>query len=177
MPDRYGDRDDDDDVIIDQTIVDFESRRLDRESIAAQQRQAERSKRLAETRSTHASLGTDQAAAIKRHRQQVTTTADERRRVQWIANCTLCDDDGYRPGSATLCDHIDRSASHARGMALVRATMGWDDPAGPPPEPTPLPQQAPAAPQPLSGPDEPNTYPDWDARAWGYTEPPDPEDW
>jgi hypothetical protein len=40
-----------------------------------------------------------------------------------IAGCDLCDDDGYRGGA--VCDHIDHSHAAKRGMALIRATMGW----------------------------------------------------
>lgn len=171
MPDRYGDPDEPDEderpIIVDQTVVDFESRRLDREAIANQQRESARLQKLAESRRTHAPLGRDQAEAIRKHRQAVTTTADQRRREQWIANCRLCDADGYRESGA-LCDHIDRSATHARGIALVRQTMGWD----PPPEPTPLPVEAPAAPQPRTWLADPNS-PDDDI-PWP-TEPDEPE--
>ncbi|MCV7358506.1 hypothetical protein [Mycolicibacterium fluoranthenivorans] len=38
-----------------------------------------------------------------------------------IANCRLCDDDGYRGLQA--CDHVDRTAAAARGSALVRAQL------------------------------------------------------
>jgi len=38
-----------------------------------------------------------------------------------IANCNLCDDDGYRGLQA--CDHVDRTAAAARGSALVRAQL------------------------------------------------------
>ncbi|MFD9614956.1 hypothetical protein ACFWWS_36890, partial [Streptomyces sp. NPDC059083] len=52
-------------------------------------------------------------------------------RAQAIANCTLCDADGYR-GTA-LCDHDPGTADRARrGMAAVRAAM-----AGRPTEHTP----------------------------------------
>jgi len=40
-----------------------------------------------------------------------------------IAECGLCDDDGYRGGHP--CDHIDHASAAARGMALIRAAMGW----------------------------------------------------
>lgn len=40
-----------------------------------------------------------------------------------IAGCGLCNDDGYR--GSTVCDHIDHTEAAKRGMALVRATMGW----------------------------------------------------
>lgn len=41
-----------------------------------------------------------------------------------VVNCGLCDDDGYR--GSRVCDHVDRTAAAKRGIALVRATMGWD---------------------------------------------------
>lgn len=40
-----------------------------------------------------------------------------------IQDCTLCNDDGYR--GSMICDHIDHAEAAKRGMALVRATMGW----------------------------------------------------
>lgn len=45
-------------------------------------------------------------------------------RIQAIQNCELCDDEGYR-GSA-VCDHIDRTDTAARGIAQIRAQMGWN---------------------------------------------------
>ena len=41
-----------------------------------------------------------------------------------IARCHLCDTDGYR--GTSVCDHIDHRPAAARGMAKVRAAMGWD---------------------------------------------------
>lgn len=46
------------------------------------------------------------------------------RTVYAVADCGLCDDDGYRGG--TVCDHIDHAGAARRGMALVRQVMGWD---------------------------------------------------
>ena len=43
-----------------------------------------------------------------------------RRRIA-IANCTLCDDDGYR--QLRVCDHIDRDGTYRRGMNAVRAAL------------------------------------------------------
>lgn len=40
-----------------------------------------------------------------------------------ITRCDLCDDDGYR--GPTVCDHIDHTEAAKRGMAMIRATMGW----------------------------------------------------
>lgn len=39
-----------------------------------------------------------------------------------IAACTLCDEDGYTP-AGRICDHRDRTATHARGIAAVRAAL------------------------------------------------------
>ncbi|QBP31768.1 hypothetical protein SEA_PIPER2020_90 [Mycobacterium phage Piper2020] len=41
-----------------------------------------------------------------------------------IANCELCDDDGYR--GTLVCDHADHAAAAKRGMAKVRAALGKD---------------------------------------------------
>jgi len=42
-----------------------------------------------------------------------------------IANCHLCDDDGYR--GLRVCDHTDHAAAARHGMALVRRVMGWNN--------------------------------------------------
>lgn len=54
-----------------------------------------------------------------------TLTPYERAEIRAIAadQCDLCDDNGYRNG--TVCDHIDHTAAAIRGMAMIRATMGW----------------------------------------------------
>jgi hypothetical protein len=39
-----------------------------------------------------------------------------------IADCELCDDDGYR--GPRVCDHVDHTAAYERGMAKVRAVLG-----------------------------------------------------
>lgn len=41
-----------------------------------------------------------------------------------IDACALCDPDGTRNGFA--CDHIDHRPAAARGMAAIRAAMGWN---------------------------------------------------
>lgn len=41
-----------------------------------------------------------------------------------IVDCGLCDDDGYRGGH--VCDHVDRSETHVRGMARVRQVLAKD---------------------------------------------------
>jgi hypothetical protein len=38
------------------------------------------------------------------------------------AVCDLCDSSGYRP-NLLLCDHIDRSETVRRGMALIRDVL------------------------------------------------------
>ncbi len=41
-----------------------------------------------------------------------------------IAECQLCDDDGYRrPELTTICDHIDHRPAYRAGMAAVRAVL------------------------------------------------------
>ena len=44
-------------------------------------------------------------------------------RAQAVANCGLCDDDGYR--GSTVCDHVDHAAAAKRGMDMIRAVKGW----------------------------------------------------
>ncbi|AER47731.1 hypothetical protein DORI_82 [Mycobacterium phage Dori] len=44
-------------------------------------------------------------------------------RAQAIANCHLCDTDGYR--GTTVCNHTDNAATAHRGMNQIRQTMGW----------------------------------------------------
>lgn len=51
--------------------------------------------------------------------------ADDRDRAQDIAACTLCDDRGIR--NNFRCDHTDHAEAARRGMALIRAAMGWAD--------------------------------------------------
>ena len=41
-----------------------------------------------------------------------------------IASCDLCDSEGIRNGFA--CDHVDHRPAAKRGMAKIRAAMGWD---------------------------------------------------
>jgi multidrug efflux pump subunit AcrA (membrane-fusion protein) len=113
MPDRYGEHD--------EPIVDLDSRRQARENQAAVERAQAQRERLAETRQVHAPLTNDQAAAARTHRHAITDHAESRRNTLRIANCTLCNNDGYR--GATPCDHVDRSATVRRGMAKVRAAL------------------------------------------------------
>lgn len=47
----------------------------------------------------------------------------EQARVDGIDRCGMCDDAGYRGGQ--VCDHIDHTEAAKRGMAMVRAAMGW----------------------------------------------------
>lgn len=44
-------------------------------------------------------------------------------RAQAIADCQLCDPDGYR--GTQVCDHQDHTESARRGMDEIRAQMGW----------------------------------------------------
>ncbi|MFV8049748.1 hypothetical protein [Mycobacterium sp. 48b] len=46
-------------------------------------------------------------------------------RAMSIAECELCDDDGYR--GTTVCDHQEHADTNARGMAMVRAAMAKGD--------------------------------------------------
>lgn len=43
-------------------------------------------------------------------------------KAEAIANCRLCDPDGYRPNN-TVCDHTDHTAAATRGSAAVRAAL------------------------------------------------------
>lgn len=44
-------------------------------------------------------------------------------RAKAITECTMCDPDGYH--GTTICDHTDHTQAAARGMARLRAKMGW----------------------------------------------------
>lgn len=105
-------------------VADLDSRRLAREAQAAVRRAHEQRQRLADSRAVHAPLSREQADASRRHRQAVTDRADVQRNKLRIANCQLCDDDGYTPGYV-VCDHIDHRPAAKRGMAAIRAAMGW----------------------------------------------------
>lgn len=41
-----------------------------------------------------------------------------------VEHCDLCDENGIR--GMLRCDHIDHGSAAARGMAMIRAAMGWD---------------------------------------------------
>lgn len=120
MPDRFGDphAGHDDEPL---PVVDFDSRRRARENAAAAERANQQRARMAETRTVHAPLNRDQSQAARAHRQDTAARAETHRNALRIANCTLCDDDGYR--GAIVCDHVDRSDIIARGMAKVRAAL------------------------------------------------------
>lgn len=47
--------------------------------------------------------------------------AEEERQIA-IKLCPLCDENGYI-GLGSVCDHVDRRETHARGMALVREEL------------------------------------------------------
>ncbi|MGK2904511.1 MAG: hypothetical protein ACSLE7_16905 [Mycobacterium sp.] len=55
-------------------------------------------------------------------------TDEQDRRVRAVLSemnrraCELCDPDGYRP-NRLVCDHIDRTESARRGMALIRDVL------------------------------------------------------
>lgn len=46
-----------------------------------------------------------------------------------IRSCTHCDHQGIRPNGLT-CRHIDHAAAAQRGLATIRAQMGWNTPTG-----------------------------------------------
>lgn len=116
MPDRYGDES--------ASVADFDSRRRAREAEAAIKRAREQRERLEDTRTVHAPMSSEQADAGRRHRRAVTDRAEDQRNKLRIANCQMCDEDGYTPGHV-VCDHRDHRPAAKRGMAAVRAAMGW----------------------------------------------------
>lgn len=122
MPDRYGESDDD-------PVVDFDSRRQARDTAAAVEAARMQRERIAEGRAVHAPLTADQSATARRHRNDVTDRAERARNALRIANCRLCNADGYR--GSIICDHIDRSRTAATGMQRVREAMGWTPPGEP----------------------------------------------
>lgn len=150
MPDRYGDGDEPP-VVFDHlpaegpAVVDFDSRRRAREVEEAARRARAQRERLADTMAARAPLDRHQAARASQHRRQVTDQAEKQRKAMRILNCQLCDGEGYVPGTATVCDHVDRRSARARGMDTVRAIMGWDKPTDDHSRPT---TQAPGASKP-----------------------------
>lgn len=48
---------------------------------------------------------------------------DAELRATAISQCDLCDPDGYR--GTHVCDHQDHTATAKRGIAAIRAQMGW----------------------------------------------------
>lgn len=105
-------------------VVDFDSRRRVREAQTAIKRAREQRERIAETRTVHAPVSGEQADAIRSHRRTVTDRAEGMRNKIRINNCQLCDEDGYTPGHV-VCDHRDHRPAAQRGMAAIRAAMGW----------------------------------------------------
>lgn len=100
MPDRYGERDDDDppieaDAEVRRHLTGVPSRRL-----SAQEREEARQRRIS------------------------CQLASSGLRAAGIARCLLCDDDGYTR-NGMVCDHVDRRGTYSRGRELVRAAMGW----------------------------------------------------
>ncbi len=127
MPDRYGDHDPDTWPVVPtpEPVVDFESRRSARDAVAKAAAVEEQRKRLAESRTVHAPLDSHQAASAREHQRAVTERAESHRNALRIANCGLCDDDGYN-AARRVCDHVDHAPVYERGMAAVREAMGWD---------------------------------------------------
>ncbi|UVT31626.1 hypothetical protein SEA_MASK_85 [Mycobacterium phage Mask] len=58
----------------------------------------------------------------------VTPSAAELRQ-RAITDCQLCDPDGYR--GTTVCNHQDHTPAAQRGIAAIRAQMGWPAPRTP----------------------------------------------
>jgi hypothetical protein len=102
-------------------VADFDSRRQARETATAAERARQQRARIAESRAVHAPLSPDQAAATRAHRQNTEARADAHRNALRIANCRLCDTDGYF--GTVICDHVDRSGVLERGRAKVRAAL------------------------------------------------------
>ncbi|QRY48129.1 hypothetical protein JVX93_15885 [Mycolicibacterium boenickei] len=73
----------------------------------------------------------EQAAAAEHDWTAERAAARRTNRLQAIADCQLCDPDGYR--GTTVCDHTDHTETARRGIAAIRAQMGW--PATGTPEP------------------------------------------
>ncbi|MEU9805462.1 hypothetical protein [Mycobacterium sp. NPDC050853] len=46
-----------------------------------------------------------------------------------IRNCDLCDTNGIR--DELPCRHVDHAEAARRGLAAIRAQMGWNPPPGP----------------------------------------------
>lgn len=118
MSDRHGDGA--------SAVADFDSRRRARQAQTAIQRAREQRERLDDTRTVHAPMSREQADASRRHRRAVTDRAEGQRNKLRIANCKLCDADGYTPGHV-VCDHRDHRPAAQRGMAAIRAAMGWPE--------------------------------------------------
>lgn len=72
----------------------------------------------AQTEARRREIEAQAAALVAERRAAAQTVRDE------IRNCTLCDDDGYRPNNGPVCDHQDRTETHRNGMAKVRAALG-----------------------------------------------------
>ncbi len=123
MPDRYGETDDDPIVDLDAPpVADFDSRRRARESAAARQRADQQRSRIAESRAVHAPMSRAQSEDARAHRLAVAEQAERRRNRLRVADCSLCDDDGYTPGLA-ICDHREHYESTAHGRGLVREEL------------------------------------------------------
>ena len=63
---------------------------------------------------------------LQRRAREVQETAERiaiQARRDGISRCRLCNDDGYVGGQ--VCDHVDHTETARRGMAMVRAAMGW----------------------------------------------------
>ncbi|KIU17899.1 hypothetical protein [Mycolicibacterium llatzerense] len=113
MPDRYGEDDD--------PVLDFDSHRRARDTAAAREAAQRQRERLGETRAVHAPMTNDQANAARQHQRTVTEQAEKRRNASRIANCPLCNNEGYRGNQ--VCDHIDHTETNTRGMAKCHEVL------------------------------------------------------
>lgn len=74
-------------------------------------------------------LAADRAERLRRYDEAMlesNTRSKSHLTASEIANCTLCDNEGYRP--AGVCDHLDRTHIAAAGIARVRAALAKGKP-------------------------------------------------
>ena len=118
MPDRYGERDDFE-------IDDDEKMREAVDPLGLDEVADEIAQRRAHLSVVPPRRMTAEDREEVRKQRIARQISDATLRVQGIPGCGLCDSDGYMP-TGMVCDHVDRSETHARGRHLVREAMGWD---------------------------------------------------
>lgn len=144
MPDRYGEREDDDMEL---------PPRMECPEIEAMAAQIRRQRsHLTVVRVPKNKREEREVARQQRILDQQTRAV---MRAAGIPRCTLCDDDGYT-ATGLVCDHVDRRHTYARGKDLVRAAMGWTLPIGKPQTATRPPHGSSPGP---TGLPEPNPHP------------------